>query len=61
MISKKPPRPLGTPPKGGEKRFDGILFFSPSAVESYLKSNTIKDEMCFCIGETTAEALENKK
>jgi len=40
---------------------DGILFFSPSAVESYLKSNTIKEEMCFCIGETTAEALENKK
>ena len=40
---------------------DGILFFSPSAVESYLKLNTIKEEMCFCIGETTAEALENKK
>ena len=39
----------------------GILFFSPSAVESYLKLNTIKEEMCFCIGETTAEALENKK
>lgn len=40
---------------------DGILFFSPSAVESYLKMNTIKEEICFCIGETTAEALENKK
>lgn len=40
---------------------DGILFFSPSAVESYLKLNTIKDEMCFCIGEATSEALENKK
>jgi len=42
-------------------KLDGILFFSPSAVESYLKLNTIKDEMCFCIGETTAESLENKK
>jgi uroporphyrinogen-III synthase len=42
-------------------KLDGILFFSPSAVESYLKMNTIKDEMCFCIGETTAESLENKK
>ena len=42
-------------------KLDGILFFSPSAVESYLKLNAIKDEMCFCIGETTAEALENKK
>jgi uroporphyrinogen-III synthase len=40
---------------------DGILFFSPSGVESYFKLNSIKDESCFCIGETTAEALENKK
>jgi len=36
---------------------DGILFFSPSGVESYLKDNTIKKETCFCIGETTADAL----
>jgi uroporphyrinogen-III synthase len=37
---------------------DGILFFSPSAIESYLKENKIKNEICFCIGNTTAEALE---
>jgi uroporphyrinogen-III synthase len=37
---------------------DAILFFSPSGVESYLKENTIKKETCFCIGETTAQALE---
>lgn len=37
---------------------DAILFFSPSGVQSYLKENTIKKEICFCIGETTAEALE---
>ena len=43
------------------EKLDGILFFSPSGVDSYLKLNTIKDETCFCIGETTAEALENKK
>ena len=36
---------------------DAILFFSPSGVASYLKENTIKKELCFCIGETTAEAL----
>lgn len=36
---------------------DAILFFSPSGVESYLKDNTIKKEICFCIGDTTAEAL----
>ncbi len=45
------------PSKGGEKNFDGILFFSPSGVESYLKENIIKKELCFCIGETTADAL----
>lgn len=39
---------------------DAILFFSPSGIESYLKENNIKKEVCFCIGETTAEALENK-
>lgn len=44
-----------------KSNLDGILFFSPSAVESYLKMNTIKNEVCFCIGETTAEALENRK
>lgn len=37
---------------------DGILFFSPSAVESYLKENKIEDEVCFCIGNTTADALK---
>ena len=44
-----------------KEKIDGILFFSPSGVESYFKLNTIKEEMCFCIGETTAETLENKK
>jgi uroporphyrinogen-III synthase len=47
-----------SPSKGGEKKFDGILFFSPSAIESFLKENKIKNEICFCIGNTTAEALE---
>lgn len=37
---------------------DGILFFSPSGVESFLAANKIKNELCFCIGNTTAEALE---
>jgi uroporphyrinogen-III synthase len=48
-------------PKKITEKLNGILFFSPSAVESYLKLNSIKDEICFCIGETTAEALETKK
>ena len=48
-------------PKKISKKLEAILFFSPSGVESYLKLNTIKEEICFCIGETTAEVLENKK
>ena len=48
-------------PKKIDIKPDGILFFSPSAVESYLKMNTIQNEICFCIGQTTAQTLENKK
>ena len=29
---------------------NGILFFSPSGVQSFLKTNTIRDEVCFKIG-----------
>lgn len=38
--------------------FDGILFFSPSGVESYLQKNTLKNVLCFAIGNTTAKALQ---
>ena len=38
---------------------DGLLFFSPSGVVSYLKENSITNQACFCIGTTTAEALQN--
>ncbi|AWG20913.1 uroporphyrinogen III synthase [Flavobacterium faecale] len=44
-----------------QENFDGIMFFSPSAVESYLSNNKIKKEICFCVGNTTAAALEEKK
>lgn len=37
---------------------NGVLFFSPSGAESYMKENQIDDEVCFCIGNTTAEALK---
>lgn len=39
-------------------QFDGLLFFSPSAVASYLKENSIKDAIAFCIGPTTAKSLD---
>lgn len=44
-------------PQKIKSAIDAILFYSPSGVESYLKENTIKKEICFCIGETTAETL----
>ena len=34
--------------------FDGIMFFSPSAIKSFIKKNQIQNSECFCIGETTS-------
>lgn len=42
-----------------EGKADGICFYSPSGVQSYLEKNSITDEVCFCIGDTTAEALKD--
>ena len=44
-----------------EENLSAIIFFSPSSVESYLVDNKITNEICFCIGETTAEALRKNK
>lgn len=41
------------------RKFDGLLFFSPSGVRSYLLENSFGNEMAFCIGPTTA--VEAKK
>lgn len=38
--------------------YEGILFFSPSGIESYLKKNSPRDEVAFCIGDTTAAAAQ---
>jgi uroporphyrinogen-III synthase len=38
---------------------DGVLFFSPSGVESFLIKNPIGEAQCFCIGNTTAQKLAN--
>ena len=37
---------------------DAIIFLSPSAIKSYLINNTINHQICFCIGKSTAKALE---
>lgn len=36
---------------------DGILFFSPSGVESYLQKNKLGTAQCFALGPSTAAAL----
>jgi len=43
-----------------DQDFDGIMFFSPSGIESYLNLNELNVETCFCIGRTTASAIKNK-
>src|SRR5690606_25845463 len=42
-----------------EAQTNGILFYSPSGIKSYLKKNTITNQTCFCIGTTTADALKD--
>lgn len=39
--------------------FDGVLFFSPSAVRSYSMINTFKNTHAFCFGPSTAKEVEN--
>ena len=42
-----------------EGDFDAVLFFSPSAVQSFAFENTFEDVKVFCIGKTTAaEAMQ---
>ena len=42
-----------------EKSFDGILFFSPSAVESFFGNNKIESKtILFAIGNTTANQIK---
>lgn len=39
-------------------KFDAVLFFSPSGVESFFSSNTLAAEaVCIAIGDTTASAI----
>ncbi|WP_034918136.1 uroporphyrinogen-III synthase [Gillisia sp. CAL575] len=41
-------------PKKFIRNFDGVLFFSPSGVQSYCQENDLNSSIAFCIGETTA-------
>ncbi len=40
--------------------YDAVLFFSPSAIDSFLSQNDLRQVPCFCIGATTAAHAKNK-
>ncbi len=47
-------------PKSISIAYDGILFFSPSAVKSFFSKNSVNTSTrCFAIGSTTATALQS--
>lgn len=47
-------------PRFIEKNYDGILFFSPSAVHSFFSMNTVStDVVLFSIGHSTTTAIES--
>ena len=49
-------------PRKIDRIFDGVLFFSPSAVKSYCMENDLSKSIAFCIGTTTsAEAEKHTK
>jgi uroporphyrinogen-III synthase len=46
-------------PQAVEKNYDGILFFSPSAVENFFAANTVEDNtILFAIGNTTGDTIK---
>lgn len=45
-------------PKKIDRIFDGVLFFSPSAIKSFCKENDLSQTVAFCIGTTTAGEAE---
>lgn len=42
-------------PRKVDPKYSGILFYSPSGIESYLKENSANNKVAFCIGETTGD------
>ncbi len=43
-----------------DQAYDGLLFFSPSAIDSFLSANELKQVPCFCIGQTTENHAKQK-
>lgn len=45
----------GFTPIAIDPSYDAIVFFSPSAVDSFLSLNNVRNVPCFCIGKTTGD------
>ena len=44
------------------EKFDAVMFYSPSGVNSFFYANDVtKEAICCCIGETTASRLKEKR
>ena len=41
-----------------DRIFEGVLFFSPSGVQSFCQENSLSESTAFCIGTTTAAEAE---
>ncbi|RZJ72029.1 uroporphyrinogen-III synthase [Flavobacterium sp.] len=41
-----------------KSEINGILFFSPSAVKSFVSKHELANQVCFCIGQTTAAEIQ---
>lgn len=41
-----------------DPNIEGVMFYSPSTVESYMINNTAKGKVAYCIGDTTATEAE---
>ncbi|MAW96082.1 MAG: uroporphyrinogen-III synthase [Leeuwenhoekiella sp.] len=42
-----------------EQKFDAVLFFSPSGVQSFAQQNSLENTLAVCIGNTTAAEVQN--
>ena len=52
----------GTKAKKATEKFDAVLFYSPSGIESFLVLNNLDNETVYCcIGNTTAQALKEAR
>ncbi|RDK88596.1 uroporphyrinogen-III synthase [Marinirhabdus gelatinilytica] len=45
-------------PRKFDQKWDGILFFSPSGLKSYVSKNSVSNAIAICIGPTTADAAK---